>query len=544
MKKDSFLKGTLVASVAIIITKIIGVLYVIPFYSIIGENGGVLYSYAYNIYNLFLNISTAGIPIAISMIISEYVTLGKYEAKERAYSLGKKVIFSISIIMFLVLFIFADYFALFFVNGVDGANPISDIGLAIKAISIALIIIPFLSVLRGYLQGHKFIAPGSISQVYEQVIRIIVVLVGSYLAIKVFKSSIPVGVAVSLTGAFFGGIGAYLYLRFKVNKNKKLFESYDDNKKDNIKSKDILSKIAMYCVPLILISITNDLYNIIDMKLIIKGLYMVGFSAENCELISSIVATWAPKICMIIMAISMGLTTSLIPHIIEKYTKKDYKGSNDIFNQAVSTMLVVSLPMVFGIIILSNEVYTIFYGYSVYGGNILVLSAISSIFIGTLSVMNTAVQGFKKFKVVIISTFIGLFINTILDIPIILLLDKLGLTPYYGTMISTIIGASISFVIILIYLRKKFNFKYINILSNISKTFVPLLAMCVFIFPIAYFLPDTLNRGLLIIKVGILCIVGALIYLFILYKNNGLYDTFGKEQVDGILKKMHIKRSN
>ena len=66
MKKDSFLKGTLVASIAIIITKILGVLYVIPFYKIIGEEGGVLYSYAYNIYNLFLNISTAGIPIATS----------------------------------------------------------------------------------------------------------------------------------------------------------------------------------------------------------------------------------------------------------------------------------------------------------------------------------------------------------------------------------------------------------------------------------------------------------------------------------------------
>ena len=55
MKKDSFLKGTIVASLAIIITKILGVLYVIPFYKIIGENGGVIYSYAYNIYNLFLN---------------------------------------------------------------------------------------------------------------------------------------------------------------------------------------------------------------------------------------------------------------------------------------------------------------------------------------------------------------------------------------------------------------------------------------------------------------------------------------------------------
>ncbi len=113
MKKDSFLKGTLIASIAIIITKILGVLYVIPFYKIIGETGGVLYSYAYNIYNLFLNISTAGIPIAISMLISEYVTLGKIDAKERTFKVGKKIILTFSVISFLTLFIFSDSIAMF-----------------------------------------------------------------------------------------------------------------------------------------------------------------------------------------------------------------------------------------------------------------------------------------------------------------------------------------------------------------------------------------------------------------------------------------------
>ena len=544
MKKDSFLKGTIIASIAIIITKILGVLYVIPFYKIIGEDGGVLYSYAYNIYNLFLNISTAGIPIAISMIISEYLTLGKLEAKERVYSLGKKVILTFSIIAFLILFIFSDYFALFFVNGIEGANPISDIGLVIKAISISLIITPFLSVLRGYLQGHKFISPGSISQVWEQVIRIIVVLLGSYLAINIFNTSIPIGVSVALTGAFFGGIAAYIYLKVKINKNKQLFETYKDDKKDNVKNKEILKKILMYCIPLVIISVTNDLYNIIDMKLIIKGLYMIGVDADTCELISSIVATWAPKICMIISAISMGLITSLIPHLIEKYTKKDYKGSNKIFNQAVSTMLITSLPMVVGIIILSDEVYTVFYGLSKYGGNVLVVSAIVSLVVGTLSVMNTALQGFKKFKVVIISTAIGLLVNTILDIPVILLLNKIGVIPYIGTMIATIIGSSVSIAINLRYLKKNFNFKYLDIMHNLSKAFIPLLIMTLVLVPLNYIIPNTNNSILLILKILFFGIIGAIIYLFILYKNKGLYDTFGKDQIDSIIKKLHLKKSH
>lgn len=542
MRKDSFLKGTIIASMAIIITKIIGVLYVIPFYDIIGENGGVLYSYAYNIYALFLNISTAGIPIALSMIISEYIALNKLDAKERAYSLGKKVIMTFSIVAFLILFIFSDYIALFYVDGIAGSNPISDISLVIKAISISLIITPFLSVLRGYLQGHKFIAPSSISQVWEQIVRIVVVLLGSFLAINVFNSSIPVGVAVSLTGAFFGGVFAYIYLRFKINKNKKLFMTSD--KKDEVTNKEIFKKIIFYSIPLIIVSVTTDLYNLVDMKLIIKGLYMIGYDAADAELISSIVATWAPKICMIIMAIAMGLTTSLIPHIIEKYAKKEYAGSNKLFNQAVSTMIVISLPMVFGIIILSKDVYNIFYGTSLYGPNILIVAAIVNILWGTLSVINTSLQGFKKFKLVIINTLIGLIINAILDIPIILLLNKMNLTPYYGTLIATMIGTTTSIAIALVYLKKKLNFKYMNILRNISKTFVPILAMSIVIFTINYFVGDASSRVISTIKVFFLAIIGALIYFAILYKNNGLYDIFGREQINNIMRRLHLKKSH
>ena len=107
MKKNSFVEGTFIATFAIIIVKILGVLYVIPFYRIIGESGGSLYSYAYNVYNLFLNISTAGIPIAISKIITEYNTLEMYEAKERSYKVGRNIILMLSVLAFFVLFVFS-----------------------------------------------------------------------------------------------------------------------------------------------------------------------------------------------------------------------------------------------------------------------------------------------------------------------------------------------------------------------------------------------------------------------------------------------------
>ena len=190
MKKNSFIQGTVIASISLILIKILGALYVIPFYKIIGEQGGALYSYAYNIYNLFLNISTAGIPVAISMIISEYHTLGMTDAKERSYKVAKKIIFALSIISFVLIFVFADYFAYFLTSGNTGANSLGAIALSIRSVSICLLIVPFLSISRGYFQGHRVINVSSFSQIIEQVVRIIIILMGTYLAIKVLNSSL------------------------------------------------------------------------------------------------------------------------------------------------------------------------------------------------------------------------------------------------------------------------------------------------------------------------------------------------------------------
>ena len=106
LKKSSFVNGALFVTICIIITKILGVLYVIPFHAMIGESGGALYGYAYTIYVFFLSISSAGIPLAISKIISEYNTSGNYDARDRAFFLGKRIalIFLVYIVFLVALF--------------------------------------------------------------------------------------------------------------------------------------------------------------------------------------------------------------------------------------------------------------------------------------------------------------------------------------------------------------------------------------------------------------------------------------------------------
>ena len=124
LKKNSFIQGAVIATFAIVLTKIIGVIYVIPFYPLIGESGGALYGYAYAIYGMFLNISTAGIPFAISRITSEYNSLGQLYLKEKAYKIGKYSISILGLIAFILLFFFANQIAFLFIRDIKGGNTI------------------------------------------------------------------------------------------------------------------------------------------------------------------------------------------------------------------------------------------------------------------------------------------------------------------------------------------------------------------------------------------------------------------------------------
>ena len=146
MKKNSFVEGTLIASLSLLLIKFLGAVYVIPFYGIVGELGGALYSYAYSVYSLVINICTAGIPLAISKIVSEYNTLEMYDAKERTLKIGNKIVLVASAILFFAMFVFAREFAYIFVGDITGGNTIEDVELVIRSISFCLLIVPLLAV--------------------------------------------------------------------------------------------------------------------------------------------------------------------------------------------------------------------------------------------------------------------------------------------------------------------------------------------------------------------------------------------------------------
>ena len=241
----------------------------------------------------------------MSKLISEYHTLGYIKTKERAFRLGKKVLNIMGIISFVLLMLFARPLAAMIIGNTTGGNTIEDVEFVIRIISLAVLVVPIMSVYRGYFQGHKIITPTSVSQVLEQLIRVFIIIAGSFLGMKVFNLSLRNTVGIAVFSATVGAISSYLYLKFVVKKNKKVFlETEKKVKEEKIPNKEIILKLLGYAFPFIMIDIFRSLYNSIDIFMLIDTLVNdLGYTKQAAESIMSVISTWGLKINQIIISI-------------------------------------------------------------------------------------------------------------------------------------------------------------------------------------------------------------------------------------------------
>ena len=540
MKKNSFIEGTIVATLGILLVKVIGLIYVIPFNAIIGETGGALYGYGYNIYQLFLGISSAGFPFAISKITSEYNALGYNKAIKDTYKISLKIISIISLIAFIILFVFAPSIGKLIIGSSTGGNTYQDIAFVIRCVSFAILVIPFLSVTKGFLQGYKYITPYSVSQVIEQVVRVIIILLGSFLCIKIFNLPMKYAVGVAVSAAFFGGLVAYIYLKIKIKKAN-LIPKEVKKDKVNITSDEIIKKIFMYSIPFILISLVNNLYINIDMILLSRTLSdILHVSAKVRESIVGVYTTWGLKLNNVILAVSTGLVTSLIPNIVASFTKKDMDDVNNKFNKALECVLLVIVPVTIFFSLLSKPLWTLFYGKSYYGPIVYKAFVYTALFGGVYTIIINTLQGINKYKLVIYTVLLGLLINGILDIPLMILAHNLNMNASYGAVAADLIGYSASIFISMYILNKKYKFNYNETIKALPKYILSWLIFIITILLLKLVIPTTLENRIL--QIPILCIFAIIsfgIYIIINYKNGNLKKVFGNK-IDKIFKKLKL----
>lgn len=543
LKKDSFLKGAIMATFCIVFSKILGIIYVIPFHAIIGTNGRALYSYAYNMYMLFLNFSTVGIPLAISKIVSEYHALGYENTKKRAYRLALRIIFVMSILSTLALLLLAPTIANTIIGDVKGGNTVEDITYVLRISSSAILFVTMLSGVRGYLQGHKYITPSSISQVIEQLVRVIIIILGSYIAVKLFGTKEAVGVAIF--GATAGGIAALIYLELKMKRQfkeeKNILPKAEEKK---ITNKYLTKKLLEYTVPFIIVSIAVSLYNTIDMLSIVKPLMKYGHLAiQDAEMVLSIISTWGAKLNSIVTSIAAGVVVAVLPNITSDYVKKNYKEVDKKINKTIQMVLYFVLPMVIGLSFLAEPVWYLFYGKSPLGVKVFSYSIFTALFYSLFLNIHTILQSVGHHKAANKAIISGLIAKLCLTVPLIIIFSKTRIIPaYYGSITATIVAYITSITISIIDIKKNLNVSFKSTREKLLKILFSSAVMVALLFLLKIFIPLSGGKVYSLIIVTIYAIFGGTIY-FILTSKMHIFESIFECTLKEFINKIFNRRS-
>lgn len=544
MKKGNFIKGALITTLGIIIAKILGIIYVIPFHAIIGDEGGALYGYAYTIYTLFVSLASAGVPLAISKLVSEYQTMGYYRAKKRVFAFGRMVALLTGFISFIIILILAPLLAKAVLGNVVGGSTIKDVTFVIRVIGTAILIVPTLSIYRGYFEGHRLFSPPSISQVLEQIVRVLIIVLGSFLAIKVFKLDLTSAVGVALMGATIGAIASYVYLVDKKMKNTQVFnERIRSVNEPRISNKVIFKKIIYYAIPFIMIDVFKSLYNYVDMFTIVKGLVnYANFATKDAEVIYSMLSTWANKFNMIILAISTGVVVSLIPNLTESIVNKEHSGIEKKINQALSVLLYLTIPMTFGISFLAKPIWLLFYGESLYGSSVLSYYIFVGFFISLFTSLIIMIQTLKDKRIVLISLITGVVIKIILNNYLLRAFYNINMPAYYGAITASIIGYLVSSIICLVVLRRKYKINFEEIVNNFINIMCSAFLMIIVLFILKLFIPITsTNRIMNLVIILVYAVIGAIVYFVYGHFSKLTNKVFGRD-IFKILNKLFFRK--
>ena len=544
MKKTGFLAGAFISTVGIVLCKIIGLVYVIPFYALIGTQGGALYSYAYSIYNIFLNLATSGIPVAMSKVVSEYNELKFYNTKERTFKIGLKIISVLCVISFLVLFIFAPFLADRIIGNVKGGNSVSDVTMVIRVISTAVLVVPHLSVSKGYLQGHKIMQVSSIADVLEQIVRVGVILIGSFVTLKILHLPLNIAVGVSVFAATIGAFISYLYVRRKINGSKSLNRSARRLPSEaKISDKAIVRKIILVAMPFVIISLLETLFSNVDVFTVVKGLTSLGYTTKISENVVSVISTWGSKLNMIVMAVSTGIITSLIPTIASSYVSHNIKEVNIRINQALEILCLVIIPLSAGMSFMSKAVWTVFYGYNELNSSIFSLLILSQIPLAICSILVNTNQAMTNTRATVTALVGSLILKISLNVPFMYLFHNLGFEAYYATITLNILIDGFESIYLMYKVREKTNVSFKSSFISFIKIILCTVIMILSLSTLNLIIPCySHSRFMSIIYILIYGIIGVIIYFVMAYKSNTIDNIIGNKNIYKFFSKFSKKK--
>jgi O-antigen/teichoic acid export membrane protein len=368
--QSKLLRGTFILTIGTILSKILGLIYVIPFFQIVGREGTVLYQYSYVPYTIFISVATAGIPLAVSKFISKYNALEEYAVGRRLFKSGLVIMLFTGVMAFLIMYLAAPTLAEMSTSG-KKAN-LEDVTAVMRAVSFALIIVPFMSLIRGYFQGHQSMGPTALSQVVEQIVRIVFLLLGAFIVLKFLNGKIVTAASVATFAAFIGAIGGLIVLLWYWYKRKPYLDELLEKDKGtvNISLRESYKEIVLYATPFVFVGLANPLFQAIDQFTFSKAMEVIG-KGDFADSFFSILNFESHKIVIIPVSLATAFSLTLVPSITKAYMENDRQSLNRQINQTFQVLLFLTLPAAIGLSLLAEPVYTVFYQHDILGTEVL-----------------------------------------------------------------------------------------------------------------------------------------------------------------------------
>ncbi|MDR1391786.1 MAG: oligosaccharide flippase family protein [Clostridiales bacterium] len=471
VKKQSFVRGALILITANFFVKIIGAIFKIPLANFLGKNGMGLFSVAYQIYTFMFIIATAGFPIAVSKMISEYEAKKRYRDCENIFKTALMLLGFIGLLGSILLFLFSKKFACFLGN--------EESYLSIIAISPAIFFVSILSVFRGYFQGMQNMYPTALSEIVEASVKL---FLGLFLTIfftkmtinpslnKIFSlqtkqiKSLEIKTQMASSGAIFGVtcgtflsllILFFMYIRQKTKENNK-------NIKQELKKRTILKKLVMIAIPITIGASVSSITSVVDLATTMNRLivnpkvferynhlfcegtkFYQNFSNKNLDdseilekksnILYGMYNGYAIPIFNLPLTIIVALAMCLVPAISSEIAKKNFKNAQEKAQNALKITSIFAMPCSFGVCALSKPILFFLYNGDTDAKFVLQKLSLAIFFVSIVSVSNSILQAYGKLYLPVFSMLIG---------GIIKIFFNFFLIPIYGVdavPISTII---------------------------------------------------------------------------------------------------------
>lgn len=478
-KNNQFLIQGSILAIASLLVRIIGLIYRIPMMRIIGQEGMGYYSYAFEIYNIALILSSYSLPLAVSKLVSARRPRKEYRNSYRIFLVAMAMALIVGFIAFAVIFIGADFFA-------DAILKSPNTALPLRILSPTILIFAVMGVLRGFFQGKNTMVPTAVSQVLEQVVNAIVSVVAAYILMKNYSTSMNVasyGAAGGTLGTFVGAFVGMLFLLlvfvlYKPILNKQLRKDHSEHQE----SYGTIFKLLLMTIAPVILSQTvyqisglldGSLFNLImkskeislfDMEVLNNAVSGSLYSEENRAVLIGIYSGEYRTLTNVPVAIAAAMAASIVTAITADAARGMYDSICAKVHSAIKFNMIIAIPSAVGLGVLASPILQlIFKDPHKLSANFMILGSISVVFFALSTVSTAILQGINKLRIPVINSAISLGIHVIL---VFLLLYFTPLSTY-----ALVIG-NVTFPLVVCILNWLAIERYLGYSQEIIRTFV------------------------------------------------------------------------